>query len=579
MMTGSGAPAAGAHASPRWSPSGETVLIAVLSAVVLLLAVIPAVRLAAVGLMPEGSFELTALTRVLAAPATWTALEHTLATAAAGTVISLLLGGGAALLVSLTDIRFRGAMVFAFMLPLMIPAQVVAIAWIELCGPASPLLRPLGLAPPAGTPHPLYGFGGISLLLGVEHAPLVFLALRAGLRSLPREALEAAQAAGAGPWRRLATIILPMSLPAVTAGAALAFVSCIGNFGTPALLGIPGGYNVLTVLIYQKLAGFGPRVLPEVAALSLLLGIAAAIGVAAQEAINRRANARTLSTGARLAPVPLGRWRLPTEAAAWLLIGLLVVMPLAALLATSLVGAYGVPLGWGTATLDNYRYVLFQHAATARAFRNSFGLAAASAVLLAPVSIGLAYLVTRYSQDRIVRFLNRVAELPYAVPGTVLSIACILVFLKPLPLLGITLYDTPWIILFAYVARFFTLALRPAVAGCLQTDPAYEEAARMSGAGFARRLLTIVAPLVAPAASAGALLVFLVAFNELTVSALLWSSGNETLGVVVFGLEQAGDNAPAAALAMLTVLVTLALMALATVAGRRLPEGVLPWRV
>jgi iron(III) transport system permease protein len=333
---------------------------------------------------------------------------------------------------------------------------------------------------------------------------------------------------------------------------------------------------VLTVLIYQKLAGFGPRVLPDVAALSLLLGVVAAIGVAAQEAINRRTNARTLSTGARLAAVPLGRWRLPTEAAVWLLIGLLVVMPLAALLATSLVGAYGVPLRWDTATLDNYRYVLLQHAATARAFRNSFGLAAASAALLVPVSIGLAYLVAR-RRDRIMRFLNRAAELPYAVPGTVLSIACILVFLKPVPLLGITLYDTPWIILFAYVARFLTLALRPVVAGYLQIDPAYEEAARMSGAGFARRLFTIVTPLVAPAAGAGALLVFLVAFNELTVSALLWSSGNETLGVVVFGLEQAGDNAPAAALAMLTVLVTLILMALATVAGRRLPEGVLPW--
>ncbi|HEY0524985.1 MAG TPA: iron ABC transporter permease [Stellaceae bacterium] len=550
---------------------------ALLGTVVLLLAVVPAVRLAAAGLMPEGRVDLTALTRVLAAPATWTALDHTLATAAAGTAVSLLLGGSAALLVSLTDVRFRGAMVFAFMLPLMIPAQITAIAWIELCGPASPLLRPLGLAPPPGTPHPLYGFGGISLLLGIEHAPLVFLALRAGLRTLPREALEAAQAAGAGPWRRLATIVLPMSLPAVTAGAALAFVSCIGNFGTPALLGIPGGYSVLTVLIYQKLAGFGPRVLPDVAALSLLLGVVAAVGVAAQEAINRRSNARTtLTTGARIATAPLGRWRLPAEAAAWLLIGLLVVMPLAALLGTSLVGAYGVPLRWDTATLDNYRYVLLQHAATARAFRNSFGLAAASAALLMPVSIGLAYLVTR-RRDRVTRFLNRAAELPYAVPGTVLSIACILVFLKPLPLLGMALYDTPWIILFAYLARFLTLALRPAVAGCLQTDPAYEEAARMSGAGFARRLLTIVTPLVAPAAGAGALLVFLVAFNELTVSALLWSSGNETLGVVVFGLEQAGDNAPAAALAMLAVLVTLTLMALATAAGRRLPEGVLPW--
>jgi iron(III) transport system permease protein len=153
----------------------------------------------------------------------------------------------------------------------------------------------------------------------------------------------------------------------------------------------------------------------------------------------------------------------------------------------------------------------------------------------------------------------------------VLAIACILVFIK-------TLYNTLWIILFAYLSRFLTLALRPTASGLRALDPALEEAAQMAGAGLARRLRQIVLPLVAPTAAAGALLVFLIAFNELTVSALLWSSGNETLGVVVFGLEQGGENTLAAALATITVAATLALMAGATLAARRLPEGVLPWR-
>jgi len=96
--------------------------------------------------------------------------------------------------------------------------------------------------------------------------------------------------------------------------------------------------------------------------------------------------------------------------------------------------------------------------------------------------------------------------------------------------------------------------------------------------GFARRLVTILAPLLAPAAAAGAILVFLTALNELTVSALLWSSGRETLGVIVYSLAEGGDTPLAAAVAVIAIGVVLALMVAADLAARRLPPGVLPWR-
>ena len=85
-------------------------------------------------------------------------------------------------------------------------------------------------------------------------------------------------------------------------------------------------------------------------------------------------------------------------------------------------------------------------------------------------------------------------------------------------------------------------------------------------------------PLAAPAVAAGAVLVFLTALNELTVSALLWSAGHETLGVVVFSLEQGGESTLAAALSVLTVLATVGLMGVASLAARRLPRGILPWQ-
>ena len=92
------------------------------------------------------------------------------------------------------------------------------------------------------------------------------------------------------------------------------------------------------------------------------------------------------------------------------------------------------------------------------------------------------------------------------------------------------------------------LGLRPVISGYYQLDRTLEEAAQIAGARLLRRLATIILPLVAPMAIAGALLVFLTAFNELTVSALLWSSGAETLGVVVFSFQQGGDSTYAAAL-------------------------------
>ncbi|MEO0362026.1 MAG: iron ABC transporter permease, partial [Pseudomonadota bacterium] len=96
---------------------------------------------------------------------------------------------------------------------------------------------------------------------------------------------------------------------------------------------------------------------------------------------------------------------------------------------------------------------------------------------------------------------------------------------------------------------------------------------------FMRRMTRISAPLVAPAAASGAILVFLTAYNEVTVSALLWSSGAETIGTVIFNYEDGGYTTLAAAMAAVTVVATVLLMAALDRLGRRAPPGVVPWRV
>ena len=170
-------------------------------------------------------------------------------------------------------------------------------------------------------------------------------------------------------------------------------------------------------------------------------------------------------------------------------------------------------------------------------------------------------------------------EIPYALPGVVLAIAAILLFLKPLPLLGVLALqhdlDHPVLLSRAIPA---CSGCSPWLSGYHQLDRTLEEAAQVAGARLLRRLRTIIAPLVAPAAAAGALLIFLTAFNELTVSALLWSTGVGNAGRRLL-LVPAGRRLDLRRRARHPDrLLSLALMLSTLLVAGKLPQGVLPWR-
>lgn len=554
----------------------DRVLTLAVVAIVLLLSIMPMFRLLFEVAVPS-SGSPGALGKTFSSSATWTATLHSLQVGIGGTVLAVFLGTSVALIVGLTAVRGRSIFVFLYVTPLLIAPQVTALAWLQLFGPASPFLKLIGMAPALGSRNPLYSTTGIILLLGVQYGPLVFLMVRAGLRKLPRELVEAGSSSGAGRLTVLRTIILPLMMPSIIGAAALTFVSCVGNFGIPAFLGIPANYLVLPTLIYQKLAGGGPTVLSEVAVLSILIGVIAMTGIFAQEYVSRRRDYRIVSTSLPAAPYDLGKFRLLIELLMMLVVIAVLGLPLLGLVLTSLVSAYGAPLTLQTITLANYGFVIFEHGATGRAFINSFGLSLTTAFFAVMIAVPLAYMVT-WRQSWWTRILNLSIELPYALPGVVLAIAALLLFLKPLPVIGLQIYNTIWIILYAYLARFLVLALRPTVSGLHQIDRSLEEAAQVAGAGLITRMRTIIFPLVAPATIAGGVLIFLTAFSELTVSALLWASGSETIGVVIFSFEQGGDSNYAAATSALTVAMTFTLMLLTNLFARHLPNGVLPWR-
>ncbi|MQB10782.1 iron ABC transporter permease [Agrobacterium sp. ICMP 6402] len=552
---------------PRW-------LFPFVVSVVFALSALPLGRLAYTGIISSLNGDIW---RLLADPALWDAALNTLSTSFFGMLISLAIGGAFALALTLCDIRGKSILSFLFMLPMMIPPQVTALSWIGMTGPSSTLLKAIGLAPPMGSPQPLYSIAGIALLLGVQHAPLVYLSLRAGLLALPQDGIEAAKLSGASPRRVLVDIILPLSTPGLIAGAAISFVSNVGNFGIPAILGIPGSIFTLPTLIYSRFASFGTSTFGDIAILSTMIAIISVAGLALQERAMKGRDYRIIGLSGKAATFGLARWRVPAELALWLVLFFMLVAPLAALMASSLAPAYGVPLSLKTVTLHAYEELLYRQSVTRTAFRNSLFLATATSLCLLAVTVLTAYFLVR-GKSRFMFLLSALVDIPYALPGVVISVSFVLLFAAPIPLLGFTLYGTIWIILLAYFSSFFAVSLKPMVSAFLQFDPSLEEAARLSGAGFWRRLTDIILPLVGPAAGASVILVFLIACNELTVSALLWSAGTQTLGVLIYNLDDSGSFDLASGLSVLVVIMVIFLMLLLEILGRYLPKGVVPWR-
>lgn len=562
----------------NWSGEGSTLAVLLLLGAVL--CGFPLAMITLEGLAPSGTLAVSPLIDTLQSRSVQRAMWHSFETSFLSAMLAVVYGSVLACLIGLTDVRARGPFIFLILLPMMIPPHVTAIAWIQALGPGSALLHWVGLAPEIGSTHPLYSREGIIVLLALQHGPLVFLVMRAALRSLPGELSDASRVFGANIWLMLRRVALPLLLPNLVAAFALAFVSALGNFGIQALLGIPARYTTLPVLIWRRMSSFGPDMLTNVAMISILVGIMAIVAVGLQVWLQRRARVHLVGMAQQTLVFRLGAARPVVEGLLLLLIGGVLVLPVLSLITTALSPTYGVRLSFETLTFENFREVLFVQSVTLRAFMNSTLVAGLAALLLALYAVTLGFFEARPvpHHRRVAGFISGLADISYALPGLVISVACILAFIRPVPLFNLSIYNTLAIILVAYLAVFLSIAMKPVSAAYAQIDPSLDDAARVAGAGFGRRLRRIFMPMVAPAAASGAILVFLTAYNEVTVSALLWSTGNETIGTTIFNYEDGGYTTLASAMSVVTVVATVILMLALDRIGRRAPPGVVPWR-
>lgn len=518
--------------------------------------VLPIAQLVLLSIKGEEGFTLHIYTELLQQERFWKTIRSTAVIVIGSTVLSLVLGLVAAWFMAYTDIRYKRLLHLMILLSFVLPSYVLTLSWSSFMGPQGMAASLLQWFDPDAKPWSMYSTGGIIFVMGIHHFPLVYMFTAGVLKKIPRDLEWAAKAGGAGRIKTFTKVTLPLALPGITAGGLLVFLASLDNFGIPAFLGSPVHISVLSTLIYEEIIGFGPSAFARGASLSVILGLAAIVGTWLQWLTVRKSKTADTVIVDEKPRYFLGRHRTWLSSLIWAgLIGITIV-PLISMVSLSLRSSYGGSFRLQGLTLDNYRYILFENPKIWQAISNSLLLSVTTLIVCLIIGTLFAYLRVRKPSK-----LNKVAELaisiPYTLPGIVFALSMILVWMQPIPGWNPGIYGTVTILFIAYICRFLILQIRAGVTAFIQIDASMEEAACVSGAGQWKKWRTILLPLLLPGLLSGALLVFLTALTELTVSALLYSSGSQTIGVTIFSFEQAGDTLYSTALSSLIVFLIL----------------------
>jgi iron(III) transport system permease protein len=482
-------------------PLGLTVAAAGVAAAVLL----PLVWLFRTALGVGATEAVSLLTR----PTTLEVFVNSALLVAGVTAASILLGVPLAYLTVRTDLPFARFWTVAVSLPLVIPSYIGAFAFVSAFGPRGAFqrfLEPIGVE---SLPE-IYGFHGAVLVLTLYTYPYVYITTRAALKSLDTTLIDAARTLRHDRREAFRHVTLPHIRPAVAAGALLVALYTLSDFGTPAIM----QFDAFTRVIYVEFNAFGR----DTATLLSLQLVGLTVFILALES-KVSGNERTAAGGRSGDVVPLGRWKAPAVLLCAGVAGLALVVPL------------GILVTWLGDTTAVGRGLAFR----AEYAMNSVGVSAAAALVATLAGLPVAYLAAKRDSS-IGMLAERATYIGYAVPGVVLGLA--LVFLGTT--VATPIYQTTFLLVFAYVVRFLPQAVGSLRASFLRVDPALPEAARTLGRTPVGAFRAVTLPLVAPGLLGGAALVFLTTMKELPATLLLRPSGFKTLVVHIWTAYAAG---------------------------------------
>jgi len=497
----------------------------------------------------------------------WGALSGTLGFSVASTLLAFVLGAFIAWVVERTNTPLARLCGILLVGRIIIPGILITIAWILIASPnigvVNALWRDLFGARNIVN---IYSFWGMVWVQSLEMVPLTYLLLSASFQSMDPSLEEASTMTGAGNWRTLRRISLPLALPAVSAALLLCFVTTIESFEVPLLMGGRAGIRVFSTEIFFNTSrtpvDWGLSSTDAVA----LTVLATALLLIYFRVVRHGERYQTITgKGFRPRRIDLGAWRYLTCALALFVVFLTTGVPFLMILYVSFLPLYQAPTAaaFASMNLSNYQQ-LFSDTYAIVPMINSTILAIGTAltVVLLVATIGYFAHKTRLRGRRLLDFLGFA---PIAIPSVVLGAAFLWFYLiVPVPILGTLL-----IIGLAYLTKFMPFALRFVSNSLAQIHDELDEAAQVAGVPWTRNFFKIFLPLLRPGLLAAFFWVMVHSYRELTIAMMLVRSQNQTAAYIVYDLWERGSFTQLSAFGVVMFGLLIVLVVLANAIGKR----------
>src|SRR4051794_36503647 len=539
---------------PSWP-----ILIA-FAAILVALIVLPMSWLVYFSLTDKGTFTLANFAKLVTDPTFLDPLITTVILATSSAIICCAVAAPMGWLVARTDLPYSRTIRALVTASFVTPPFLGAIAWELLAAPNSGLLnklyRTLTGAEQDEYLFSIYSLGGLIFVISCYTFPYVFVLIANALDRIPGDLEDASSNLGADAWRTARKITIPLALPALLAGALIAFLQAMTLFGSPAILALPAGFHTMTTKIWS-LFQYPPK--PELAAAaSLPLLVLTVLLLRAEHMIlGRRGYAVVGGKQGEPRLVQLGGWKWAALAAALLVLMNPVFLPYGALLNAAFSPVATTLVTWSNATWHNVHFVFFELSATRLALTNTLILGIASATAGTLIALVVSYLTARKAIAGW-RALGFLATAPVAVPGIVLGVGLFLSYTRP----PFVLYGTLWILLIAFVTIALPAAYQQLQSAFRAVNPDLEEASRILGATRLQALSHITAPLLRTSVIATWCFIFIGVIRELSAAIILFTSETKVISVLIFDLNESGDLGAIAVIGLIMLAITFAVVTL-----------------
>lgn len=495
----------------------------------------------------------------------WEPLRNTLTVAFGAIVLSMLVGGTLAWLLSRSDMFGRRWFATALIVPYMLPAWTFALAWTTLfknrtVGGQPGWMESLGFTPPDWLS---YGQVPVIIILALHYSPFVILLFGNALRRFDSQLEDSARILGASRLTVTRKIILPLMRPALMSAMVLIFAKCLGEFGVPYVLGLPVDFDVLATSLYRNIASRQSGVGAVLAGAIMLIGIIT-ITIDARLMKEARRFVTVGSKGSMNRLSPLGPWRMPATLFAALMFLFSVGLPIATLF-LSTVMKVPAQFTFDNFTLDYWIGTDLKTVALTtgillspelwNAAWNSLTIVGTASIVSGILGLLVGYVVARTPVRPLATFLRQVTFLPYLVPGIAFATAYLSLFAVPRGPIP-ALYGTTLILVLALIADQMPYASRAGISAMMQLGKEPEEAAQVAGAGWLRRMMLIVIPIQKGSLTTGILLPFISGIKGFSLFVVLAVPSTDVL--TTYSLRLVDYNYTQAANAVVLIIAALA---------------------